>query len=155
MARGVLLSTLSPLKPPFSLIPSAKCLIVRDCQDKRLRFYIVVVRLSFTIFVTFWLKMAIFLFLYEKKNGAIHTIHSFDNGNFENLKFPSILTLLCSNFQPLRTLLLFLCCVRRLRCKIATKVINIRKKSACTIRNSTKSIGNAEKAKFQKNMLRN
>ena len=109
----VLLSTPSPLKPPFSLIPSAKCLIVRDCHDKRLPFYIVIVRLSFTtfavvlIFVTFWLKMAVF---------CISQKYSFDNRIFENLKFLNILTLLCSNFQPLRLLLLFLCCVGRLRC---------------------------------------
>ena len=65
----VLLSTTSPLKPPFSLIPSAKRLIVRDRHDKRLRFYIVIVQLFFTIFAVvlilslFVVKMAVFVFL--------------------------------------------------------------------------------------------
>ena len=36
--RRVLLSTTSPPKPPFPLSSSAKGLIVRDRQDKRLRF---------------------------------------------------------------------------------------------------------------------
>ena len=109
----VLLSTTSPLKPPFSLIPSAKCLIVRDRHDKRLRFYIVIVQLFLTIFavvlifVTFWLKMAVF---------RISQKHSFVNRNFENLKLPNILTLLCCTFQPLRPLLQCPCCVGRLRC---------------------------------------
>ena len=109
----VLLSTPSPLQPPFSPIPSAECLIVLDRHDKRLRFYIVIVRLSLAnlvvvlIFATFWLKMAVF---------CISQKYSFDNRNFKNLKLSNVLTLFCSNFQPLRPLLLFLCCVGRLRC---------------------------------------
>ena len=88
---------------------------MRDRHDKRLRFYIVIVRLFFLIFavvlifVTFWLKMAVF---------CTSQKYPFDNRNFENSKFPNILTLLCSNFQPLRPLLHFLCCIGRLRCAL-------------------------------------
>ena len=86
---------------------------MRGLHDKRLRFYIVIVRLSLAIFacllifVTFWHKMAVL---------RISQKYSFVNRNFENLKFPNILTLLCNNFRPLRPLLLFPCCIGRSRC---------------------------------------
>ena len=81
-----------------------------DHHDKRLRFFYVFFQLSLAnsvvvlIFVTFWLKMAVF---------RISQKYSLIN---RNLKFPNILTLLCNTFQPFRPLLLFLCCVGRLRC---------------------------------------
>ena len=82
--RRVLLNIPSPLKPPFSLFSSAKCLIVRDRHDKRLRVFTVLMRLFFTIFVgvltfsTFSVKMAVF---------CISEKYSFDNQNFENWNF--------------------------------------------------------------------
>ena len=87
---------------------------MRDCHDKKLRVFIVLVRLFFTIFAVvltfspFSVKMAVF---------CISEKHSFDNRNFENIKFSNIPTLLCSNFQPLRPVLLFFCCVGRLLCQ--------------------------------------
>ena len=55
---------------------------MRDRHDKRLRFYIVIVRLSLTIFAVvltfspFSVKMAVFFCISEK--------YSFDNRNIEN-----------------------------------------------------------------------
>ena len=110
---SVLLSTTSPLKPPFSLIPSAKCLIERDRHDKRLRFYVVIVRLFLTIFAV---VLILSIFLVKMSVFCISQKSPFVNRNFENLKFSNIPTLLCIILQPLRPLLLFLCCVGRLRC---------------------------------------
>ena len=109
-----MLSTSSPLKPPFSLIPSAKCLIVRDCHDKRLRFYIVIVRLFLTIFAV---VLILSLFLVKMAVFRISEKYPFVNRNFENSKFSKIPTLHCSYFQPLRPLFLFLRCVGRLLCQ--------------------------------------
>ena len=57
----------SPLKPPFWIITSVKCLVVRDRHDKRLHFFFYIPeRLSLTksvvvvFFGTFQPKMAIF-----------------------------------------------------------------------------------------------
>ena len=107
----VLLSTSSPLKPPFSPIPSGKSLIVRDRHDKRLCFYIVIVRLFLTI-----LAVVLILSLFQVKMAVfrISEKYPFVNRNFENSKFSNIPTLLCSNFQLLRPLFLFLRCVGRL-----------------------------------------
>ena len=109
----VLLSTSSPLKPPFSLISSAKCLIVRDRHDKRLRFYIFSFRLFLTIFAV---VLILSLFLGKMAVFRIFEKYPFVNRNFENLKFSNIPTLLRSNFQFLRPLLLFFRCIGSLRC---------------------------------------
>ena len=80
----VMLSNTSPRKPPFSLFSSAKGVIVRDCHDKRLRVFIVLVRLFFIIFAVvltfslFSVKMAVF---------CISEKYSFDNRNFERWNF--------------------------------------------------------------------
>ena len=60
---------LPPLKPPSPPISVDKCLIVRCCHDKRLRNFLSLVRLFFTIsvvvliFVTFGSKWPFFVFL--------------------------------------------------------------------------------------------
>ena len=77
----VLLSTSSPLKPPFSLKSSAKCLIVRDRHDKGLRFYIVIVRLFLTIFAV---VLILSLFLVKMAVCRISEKYPFVNQNFEN-----------------------------------------------------------------------
>ena len=103
MAREGTVSTTSPLKPPFSLIPSAKCLIVRDRHNKRLRFYIVIVRLFFTIFAV---VLSLSLFLVKMAVFRISEKYPFVNRNFKKLKFSNIPNFLRSNFQSLGPLLL-------------------------------------------------
>ena len=111
----VLLSTTSPLEPPFSLILPAKCLIVRDCHNKRLRVFLVFVRLFFIIiavvltFSLFSVKMAVF---------CISEKYSFDNRNFEKFKLPEGSTLLRSIFSSTRPLIVFFLCISPEGCAV-------------------------------------
>ena len=76
----LLLSTTSPPKPPFPLSSPAKGLVVRDRHNKRLRVFIVLVRLFSTrfavvlLFSPFSVKMAVF---------RISDKYPFINRNFE------------------------------------------------------------------------
>ena len=87
---------------------------MRDRHDKRLQFYIVIVQLFFTISAV---VLILSLFLVKMAVSCISEKYSFVNPNFENLKFSNIPPLLCSNFQPLRPVLLFFCFVGRLLCQ--------------------------------------
>ena len=75
------------LKSPSWLIPSVKCLIVRDCHDKRL---CVLFRYRSTVFHYF--SCCFDFFCFSAQNGRLSisqkcdvTIRNFENKNFQNI----------------------------------------------------------------------
>ena len=105
-------NTSSPLKPPFPLSSSAKGLIVRDCHDKRLRFFVFTSDcfplhlVLFRLFHLFQSKWPFFVYLRN-----IRSIIEILKIKTSRIFRPSF-----SAFLSLRPLIVLSCSTGRLRC---------------------------------------
>ena len=70
-----------PLKPPSPQISVAKVLIVCSCHDKRLRVFLSLIQLFFTIYIV------VLIFVFSIQNGRLFSISqkcSSSDRNFKN-----------------------------------------------------------------------